>query len=187
MKGINICSQLYLSIHFFVTFPHIFENVVKILTGQKFDISFALEVPFSSSEIKAVLASSGKIPFGKLLFIAFDNVWYKTLEAFFTSLRWIISKPRALRKINISVFVQQKLPGDVIKGIRVLDVFLTHFQPMFYFWKHRKTGGFQGVKKWKSGWICVDTTDAQNDLNTIEQLSLQLVYYQKYYSHKQND
>ena len=88
---------------------------------------------------------------------------------------------------NISVFVQQKLSGDVIKGIRVLGVFLTHFQPMFYFWKHRKTGGFQGVKKWNSGWKCVDTTDAQNDLNTIEQLSLQLVYYQKYYSHKQND
>ena len=62
------------SINFFLTFPHIFENVVKILTGQKFDISFSLEVPFSSSEIKAILASSGKIPFGKLLFIAFDNV-----------------------------------------------------------------------------------------------------------------
>ena len=57
-----------------MTFPHIFENVVKILTGQKFDISFSLEVPFSSSEIKAVQASSGKIPFGKFLFIAFGNV-----------------------------------------------------------------------------------------------------------------
>ena len=38
-------------------------EVVKILTGQKFDVSFFLEVPFSSCEIKAVSASSEKMPF----------------------------------------------------------------------------------------------------------------------------
>ena len=33
-----------------VTLSYIFENVVKILTGRKFDISFLLEVPLSSGE-----------------------------------------------------------------------------------------------------------------------------------------
>ena len=67
---INICPWLYLSI---VTLSYIFENVVKIRTGRKFDISFLLEVPLSSGETMAILASSGKMLFDKLLFIAFDK------------------------------------------------------------------------------------------------------------------
>ena len=62
-----------LSINFLVTFSYIFENVVKILTGQKFYIPFLLEVPLSGGETMAILASSGKMPFDKLLFIAFDK------------------------------------------------------------------------------------------------------------------
>ena len=33
------------SINFLVNLPHSFENVIKVLTGLKFDISFFLEVP----------------------------------------------------------------------------------------------------------------------------------------------
>ena len=49
-----------LSINFLVTLSCIFEDVVKILTGRKFDISFFLEVPLSSDETMAILASPGK-------------------------------------------------------------------------------------------------------------------------------
>ena len=71
MKGDKYLS-IALSINFLVTLSYIFENVVKILTGRKFDISFFL-VPLSSGETMAILASSGKMPFDKLLFIAFDK------------------------------------------------------------------------------------------------------------------
>ena len=57
---------------FLVTLSYIFENV-KILTGQKFDISFLLEVPLLSGETMAILASSGKMSFDKLLFITFGK------------------------------------------------------------------------------------------------------------------
>ena len=33
-----------------VTLSYVFGNAVKILAGQKFDISFLLEIPFSSNE-----------------------------------------------------------------------------------------------------------------------------------------
>ena len=62
-----------LSINFLVTFSYIFENVVKILTGRKFYIPFLLEVPLSGGETMTVLVSSGKMPFDRLLFIAFDK------------------------------------------------------------------------------------------------------------------
>ena len=42
----------------------------------------------------AILASSGRMPFDALLFIAFDKGLHKTLAAIFTSVRGIISKPR---------------------------------------------------------------------------------------------
>ena len=107
MKGDKyLCIAL--SINFLVTLSYVFENVVKILTGQKFEISFLLELLFSSSETMAILASSGKMPFDKLLFITFDEGWHKTLAAIFTSLGGIISKPTAffmssaLKSSNIS-------------------------------------------------------------------------------------
>ena len=62
-----------LSINFLVTFSCIFENVVKILTGRKFYIPFLLEVPLSGGETMTVLVSSRKMPFDRLLFIAFDK------------------------------------------------------------------------------------------------------------------
>ena len=49
------------------------ENVFKILTGPKFDISFFLEGPLLSGNTMATLASSPKMPFGKISFIAFDK------------------------------------------------------------------------------------------------------------------
>ena len=84
-----------LSINFLVTLSYIFENVIKILTGRKFYISFLLEVALSSGETMAILASSGKMVFDKLLFIALGNGWQKTLAAIFTSLVGIISKATA--------------------------------------------------------------------------------------------
>ena len=81
-----------LSISFLVTLSYIFENVVKILTGRKFDIPFLIEVPLSSGETMTILASSGKMLFGELLYIAFDKGWHKTLAAIFTCLRGITSK-----------------------------------------------------------------------------------------------
>ena len=72
----------------------------------------------------AMLASSGETPFGKLLFISFDKGLHKTLAAIFTSLRGIISKPKAffmssaLKSSNISSgFVPQALLEDAIEGI----------------------------------------------------------------------
>ena len=47
MKGDKYLS---ISINFLVTLSHIFETVVKIPTGQKFDISFLSEVPLLSGE-----------------------------------------------------------------------------------------------------------------------------------------
>ena len=82
-----------LSIIFLVTLSYISENVVKRLSSQKFDISFFLEVPLSSGETMAILASSGKMPYDKQLSIAFDKALHKTLAATFTSLGGIISKP----------------------------------------------------------------------------------------------
>ena len=83
-------------INFSVTFSYIFENIVKILTGRKFDMSFVLEVPLLSGEILTNLASPGKIPFDRLfLFIAFDNDLHNTLAVIFTSLGGIISKQTA--------------------------------------------------------------------------------------------
>ena len=61
--------SIALSINFLVTLAYIFENVVKILTGRKFDISFLLEVPLSSGETMVILGSSRKMSFDKLLFI----------------------------------------------------------------------------------------------------------------------
>ena len=66
MKGDKYLS-IALSINFLLTLSCIFENVVKILTGR------LLEVPLWSSETMAIFASCGKVPFGKLLFIAFDK------------------------------------------------------------------------------------------------------------------
>ena len=37
--------SVVLSVNFLVTLSYTFENVVEILTGRKFDISFLLEVP----------------------------------------------------------------------------------------------------------------------------------------------
>ena len=62
-----------LSINFLVTLSYIFENVVKILTGRNFDMSFFLEVPLSIGKTMAIFASSGKMPFDKLLFIEFHK------------------------------------------------------------------------------------------------------------------
>ena len=62
-----------LSINFLLTLSHIFENVVEILTDRKFDVSFLLEVPLSGSKTMAILASSGKMSFDKLLFITLDK------------------------------------------------------------------------------------------------------------------
>lgn len=39
---------MVVSIKFTVTFLFIFENVIEILAGQKFDLSLLLEVPLSS-------------------------------------------------------------------------------------------------------------------------------------------
>ena len=41
---------MVVSIKFTVTFLSIFENVIEILAGQKFDLSLLLEVPLSSEE-----------------------------------------------------------------------------------------------------------------------------------------
>ena len=107
MKGDKYLS-IALSINFLVTLSYIYENVVKILTGRKFDVSFLLEVHLSSSKIMTILALPAKIPFDKLLFIAFDKGWHKTLAAIFTSLGGIILKPTAffmssaLKSSNIS-------------------------------------------------------------------------------------
>ena len=49
------------SINFLATFSFIFENVVKILTGRKSDISLFLEIPLSSGETMKFLALSGKM------------------------------------------------------------------------------------------------------------------------------
>ena len=110
--------------NFLVILSYNFEKVVKILTGRKFDISFLLEVPLPRVEIMTILASSGKMPFDKLLFIAFGKGWHKTLAAIFTSLGGITSKPTvffmssALKSSNISSgFVLQALLEDVIEGI----------------------------------------------------------------------
>ena len=62
-----------LFINFLVTFSHIFQNVVKLATGQKFDLSFLLEAPLSNVETMTILESSIKMPFDKLLFITYDN------------------------------------------------------------------------------------------------------------------
>ena len=59
--------------NFLVILSYNFEKVVKILTGRKSDTSFLLEVPLSRVEIMAILASSGKMAFDKLLFIAFGK------------------------------------------------------------------------------------------------------------------
>ena len=72
MKGDKYLS-IALSINFLVTLSYIFENVVEILTDRKFDITFSLEVPLSSDETMTILASPGKMPSDKLLFIAFDK------------------------------------------------------------------------------------------------------------------
>ena len=81
MKGDKYLSTA-LSINFLVTLSYIFENVVNILTSRKFHISFLLEVPWSSGETMAILASSGKMPFENLLFITFDKVGRKRLLLF---------------------------------------------------------------------------------------------------------
>ena len=107
-----------------VTLSYIFENVVKILTGRKFDISFLLEVTLSSGETIVILDSPGKMTFDKLLFPAFDKGWHKTLAAIFTSLGGFIWKPTVffmsspLKSSNISSeFVPRALLEDVIEGI----------------------------------------------------------------------
>ena len=117
--------------NFLVILSYNFEKVVKILTGRKFDISFLLEVPLPRVEIMTILASSGKMPFDKLLFIAFGKGWHKTLAAIFTSLGGITSKPTvffmssAVKSSNISSgFVLQALLEDVIVGIWFLEIVL---------------------------------------------------------------
>ena len=117
--------------NFLVILSYNFEKVVKILTGRKFDISFLLEVPLPRVEIMTILASSGKMPFDKLLFIAFGKGWHKTLAAIFTSLGGITLKPTvffmssALKSSNISSgFVLQALLEDVIVGIWFLEIVL---------------------------------------------------------------
>ena len=94
MKGDKYFS-IALSVIFLVTHSYIFQNVVKILTGQKFDISFLLEVPLSSGKTMTILALSGKMPFDKLLFIPLYRGCHRTLAAIFTSSGGIISKPTA--------------------------------------------------------------------------------------------
>ena len=73
MKG-DKYLLIALSINFLVTLTYIFENVVKILTGRKFDISFLLEGPLSSGETMVILASSRKMSFDKPLFITLTKV-----------------------------------------------------------------------------------------------------------------
>ena len=98
MKGDKYLS-IALSINFLATLSYIFENVVKILTGQKFDISFLLEKPLLNGE---TMASSRKMPFDKLLSIAFNKGCQKTLAAIFTSLGGIISKSQQVNtKVQI--------------------------------------------------------------------------------------
>ena len=93
MKGDKYLS-IALSINFLATLSYIFENVVKILTGQKFDISFLLEKPLLNGE---TMASSRKMPFDKLL-----SIYEKTLAAIFTSLGGIISKSQQVNtKVQI--------------------------------------------------------------------------------------
>ena len=72
----------------------------------------------------AILTSSGKMPFDKLLFIAFDKGCHNTLAAIFKSLGGIISKPTdffmssALKGPNISSWiVAQTMLEDVIEEI----------------------------------------------------------------------
>ena len=72
----------------------------------------------------AILASSGRMPFDKLLFIAIDKGFHKTLAANFISLGGIISKRTtffvsiALKSLNISSgFAPQTLLEDEIEGI----------------------------------------------------------------------
>ena len=72
MKGDKYLSMA-LSHNFLLTLSHIFENVVEILTDRKLDVSFLLEVPMSRRETMAILASSRKMPFDKILFIALDK------------------------------------------------------------------------------------------------------------------
>ena len=63
------------SITFLVTCSYIFEKV-KILTDRKFDISFFFsEIPLSSGETMAILASFGKVLFD-ILFISFEIDWF---------------------------------------------------------------------------------------------------------------
>ena len=79
------------SITFLVTCSYIFEDV-KILTDRKFDISFFFsEIPLSSGETMAILASFGKVPFD-ILFISFEIDLHKTIVAILASLGGIISK-----------------------------------------------------------------------------------------------
>ena len=91
MKG-DKHLPIALSIIFWVTLSYIFENVVKVLIGRKFDISFLLEVPLWSGETMEILASPRKMPYDKLLFIAFDKDWHKTFATIFTSSGEIILK-----------------------------------------------------------------------------------------------
>ena len=131
--------SIALSINFLVTLSYIFENVVKILTCQKFDTSFLLEVPLSRGETMTILASSGKMPFDKLLFIAFDKGWYKRIAAIFASLEGIISKPTAcfmlsaLKSSNISSgLVPNELLEDVIGEIWFLEAVLIRLMLEWY-------------------------------------------------------
>ena len=65
--------------HFLVPLSSIFENVVKVLSGRVFDISFFSEVPLLSGKTMAILASfekKKKNPFGAhLIFTHFCKVF----------------------------------------------------------------------------------------------------------------
>ena len=111
----------------FVTFSYFFKKVVKILIDLKLEISFFLEVPLSSGETRAILASFGKTPCNRLLIMALNNGLHKTWAAILTELRGIMSMPTvflasvSFKSFNISfeVVKQMSLP----QGKHAIDDF----------------------------------------------------------------
>ena len=131
-------SIILISINFLITLSYIFENVVKILTGGKFDIWFSLKVPLSSGKTMAILASSGKMPLIKY-YLLYCLLLFIVFIAIFISLEGIISKLTAffmlsvLKSSNISSgFVPQALLEDVIEGIWFLEVVLIRLMLEWY-------------------------------------------------------
>ena len=74
----------------------------------------------------AILASSEKMPFDKLLFIALYKGWHKTLAADFTGLRGIISKPTAflcqVHFLNLNLNIFSGCPANVVRRCNWADL-----------------------------------------------------------------